>query len=287
MKTVGTFIKDILKGIVVGIANVIPGVSGGTMMVVMGIYDKLIHCLSHLFKEFKKNIIFLLPIIIGMLIAIFGGSVVIKWCFDRFPFPTTLFFIGLILGGLPMMIGKVKGNKIKFGHLIAFALFFALVIAMALLSGMSGKEAVLTMEPLSLVLLFLVGVVAAGTMVIPGVSGSLVLLILGYYNPVISTISQFLSALKGGDKELLLQSFVILLIFGVGVLVGIVGFAKLIEMIFQKFELYAYWAIIGLIVASPLGILMMASFGALTVGPVLIGVVCLVAGCLIAYKLGG
>ncbi len=287
MKTVGRFIKDILKGIVVGLANVIPGVSGGTMMVVMGIYDKLIHCLSHFFKEFKKNIIFLLPIIIGMLIAIFGGSVVIKWCFDRFPFPTTLFFIGLILGGLPMMIGKVKGSKVKFGHLLAFALFFGLVIAMALLSGMSGQEAVLTMKPLSLLLLFLVGVVAAGTMVIPGVSGSLVLLILGYYNPVIGTISQFMSALKAGDKELLLQSFVILLIFGVGVLIGIAGFAKLIEMIFQKFEVYAYWAIIGLIVASPIGILMMASFGVLTVGPVLIGVVCLVAGCLIAYKLGG
>lgn len=287
MKTIGTFIKDILKGIVIGLANVIPGVSGGTMMVVMGIYDKLIHCLSHFFKEFKKNILFLLPIIIGMLIAIFGGSVVIKWCFDRFPFPTTLFFIGLILGGLPMMVGKVKGNKIRFGHLIAFALFFALVIAMALLSGMSGQEAVLTTKPLSLLLLFLVGVVAAGTMVIPGVSGSLVLLILGYYNPVIGTISQFMSALKGGDKELLLQSFVILLVFGVGVLVGIVGFAKLIEMIFQKFELYAYWAIIGLIVASPIGILMMANFGVLTVGPVLVGVVCLVVGCLIAYKLGG
>ncbi len=286
MKAIGTFIKDILKGIVIGLANVIPGVSGGTMMVVMGIYDKLIHCLSHFFKEFKKNIIFLLPIIIGMLIAIFGGSVVIEYCFNKFPFPTTLFFIGLILGGLPMMIGKVKGNKVKIGHVIAFALFFALVIAMALLSGTSGKEAVLTMEPLSLLLLFLVGVVAAGTMVIPGVSGSMVLLILGYYNPVISTISQFMSALKGGNKELLIQSFVFLLVFGIGVLTGIVGFAKLIEAIFKKFPMYAYWAIIGLIVASPIGILMMANFGALTIAPVLIGIVCLAAGCLIAYKLG-
>ena len=73
MKAIGTFIKDILKGIVIGLANVIPGVSGGTMMVVMGIYDKLIHCLSHFFKEFKKNIIFLLPIIIGIaVVSLFG-----------------------------------------------------------------------------------------------------------------------------------------------------------------------------------------------------------------------
>lgn len=286
MKAIGSFIKDILKGIVIGLANVIPGVSGGTMMVVMGIYDKLIHAISHFFSEFKKNVLFLLPIVIGMLIAILGGSVVIEFCFDRFPFPTTLLFIGLILGGLPMMGKRVKGNKFRFGYAVAFAVFFVLVIAMALAGDASGRDAMLTTNVSGMLILFLVGVIAAGTMVIPGVSGSMVLLILGYYNPIISTISQFLSALRDGNKELLLHATAILLVFGIGVIVGIVGFAKLIEWIFQKFPLYAYWAIIGLIVASPFAILLMASFGAITAGTVIAGIVCLAVGCLIAYKLG-
>lgn len=286
MSKVGAFIKNILKGMVIGIANVIPGVSGGTMMVVMGIYDKLIHVISHFFSEFKKNIIFLIPIVLGMLIAIFGGSVVIEYCFERFPFPTTLAFIGLILGGLPMMIKRVRGNRVKPGYIIAFAAFFALVIVMALLGDAAGRDATLTLSFGSLAVMFLVGVIAAGTMVIPGVSGSMVLLILGYYNPIISTISDFLKALKDRDSAMLGRSFVILLVFGIGVLVGIVGFAKLIEWIFKRFPMYAYWAIIGLIAASPVGILLMASFGTITAGAVVAGILCLAAGCFVAYKLG-
>lgn len=286
MNGVGAFIKNLLKGVVIGIANVIPGVSGGTMMVVMGIYDKLIHVVSHFFKEFKKNLPFLIAILIGMLIAIFGGSVVIRFLFDRLPLPTTFLFIGLILGGLPMMRKRVKGEKFKVGYAIAFAAFAALVIVMALLGDATGREASLSLTPVGILLLFLVGVIAAGTMVIPGVSGSMVLLILGYYNPVIGTISDFVSGIRNGDKELMLHSFLILLVFGIGVIVGIVFFAKLIEMIFNRFPMYAYWAIIGLIVSSPVAILLMSSFGVITLPAVLLGILFLVIGCFVAYKLG-
>ena len=75
-------LKDVLKGIVIGISNIIPGVSGGTMMVAMGIYDKLIHCITHIFKEFKKSVLFLLPIVIGMAIAVVGGSLGIEILFE-------------------------------------------------------------------------------------------------------------------------------------------------------------------------------------------------------------
>lgn len=286
MNKVGDFIKDILKGMVIGIANVIPGVSGGTMMVVMGIYDKLIHVLSHFFKEFKKNILFLLPIVIGMLIAIFGGSVVIEFLFVKLPLPTTLLFVGLILGGLPMMIRRVKGEKFKAGYLIAFAAFFALVVVMALMGDVTGREATLNLSFSGIIILFLVGVLAAGTMVIPGVSGSMVLLIIGYYNPIISTISDFVQALKEGDKQMLQHTFLVLLVFGIGVIAGIVFFAKLIEKIFEKFPMYAYWAIIGLIVASPIGIFLMAEIGAVTVPMVLLGIPFFIGGCVVAYKLG-
>lgn len=279
-------VKNILKGVVIGLANIIPGVSGGTMMVAMGIYDKLIHCITHLFKELKKSILFLIPIVIGMGIALVGGSFTIDKLFELFPLQTSLCFVGLVVGGLPAMWKNVKGNKIKPGHMIAFVAFFAGVVIMAFMGEANGSAADLSFNVVNVVKLFVIGVVAAATMVIPGVSGSMVLLLLGYYNPIISTISDFFSALKDFDIDGLLKGFGILLPFGIGVLVGIFAIAKLIEIIFAKFPLYAYWAIIGLIVASPIAIIAMGEFTTIGVLTIVGGIIALAAGFIAAMKLG-
>ncbi|MBQ9142978.1 MAG: DUF368 domain-containing protein [Lachnospiraceae bacterium] len=279
-------IKNVLKGMVIGIANVIPGVSGGTMMVAMGIYDKLIHCITHLFKEFKKSVLFLLPIAIGMAIAIVASSFTIEKAFDYFPLQTSLMFVGLVVGGLPAMWKNVKGQKIKPGHMGAFLAFFVVVVVMALMGETEGNAADLSFNVINVVKLFAVGVIAAATMVIPGVSGSMMLLLLGYYNPILSTINDFIRALVAFDFEGILVGVVILAPFGIGVVVGIFVIAKLIEIIFSKFPLYAYWAIIGLIVASPIAIIAMGSFPAITVVGVLTGIVALAVGFVIAMKLG-
>lgn len=279
-------IKDILKGIVIGIANVIPGVSGGTMMVAMGIYDKLIYCITHLFSEFKKNVLFLFPIAIGMLIAIVGSSFTIEKLFALFPFQTSLFFVGLVVGGLPIMWKRVKGSTIRLGHLLSFLSFFALVVGMALLGDGEDYAATLTVSVISMVKLFLVGVIAAATMVIPGVSGSMVLLLLGYYNPVISAINAFVRALLAFDLAGILHGIGILAPFGIGVVVGIFAIAKLIEVIFERFPLYAYWGIIGLILASPIAILAVGNFPTITLLRVISGIAVMVVGFIIAMKLG-
>lgn len=279
-------IKNVLKGIVIGIANIIPGVSGGTMMVAMGIYDKLIHCITHLFSELKKNILFLLPIVIGMGIALIGGSFTIKKLFELFPLQTSLGFIGLVLGGLPAMWKNVKGKKIVPGHVIAFVVFFAVVVVMALIGEKEGNAADLSFNLVNVLKLFGVGVIAAATMVIPGVSGSMMLLLLGYYNPIISAITDFFSALKNFDMNGLLTGFGILFPFGIGVLIGIFVIAKIVEIIFEKYPLFAYWAIIGLILASPIAILAMGNFATITVVRVIAGLIALAAGFLVAMKLG-
>lgn len=279
-------LKNILKGMVIGIANIIPGVSGGTMMVAMGIYDKLIHCITHIFKEFKKSILFLIPIAIGMGIAVIGGSLGIEMLFDKFPVQTNLLFIGLIVGGLPAIWKNVKGKSIRFGHILALLAFFALVVVMAFLGETEGNAVDLSFNLVNVLKLFGVGVIAAATMVIPGVSGSMVLLLLGYYNPIVSAINDFLSALTSFDVDGILTGFGILVPFGIGVVVGVLAIAKLIEFIFNKFPLYAYWAIIGLIVASPIAIIAMASLPALTVLNVATGLVALCVGVFVAMKLG-
>lgn len=279
-------IKDVLKGMVIGIANIIPGVSGGTMMVAMGIYDKLIHCITHIFKEFKKSVLFLLPIAIGMGIAVIGGSLGLEMLFDKFPVQTNLLFIGLIIGGLPAIWKNVKGNSIRFGHILAFLIFLALVVLMAFLGDAQGNEANLSFTLMNVIKLFAVGVIAAATMVIPGVSGSMVLLLLGYYNPILSAINDFLDALTSFDMAGILNGIGILMPFGIGVIVGVLAIAKMIEYIFNKFPLYAYWAIIGLIVASPIAIIAMANLPALTVLNVSTGLVALGIGVFVAMKLG-
>ena len=279
-------IRNILKGVVIGIANIIPGVSGGTMMVAMGIYDKLIHCITHIFKEFKKSVLFLLPIAIGMGIAVVGGTLGIELLFEKFPVQTNLLFIGLIVGGLPAIWKNVKGNSIRFGHILAFAAFFALVVVMAFLGETEGNAVDLSFNLMNVLKLFGVGVIAAGTMVIPGVSGSMVLLLLGYYNPIVSAINDFFGALTSFDMNGILTGIGILMPFGIGVIVGVLAIAKVIEFVFNKFPLYAYWAIIGLIIASPIAIIAMATLPTLTVLNVATGLVALCAGVFIAMKLG-
>lgn len=279
-------VKDILKGVVMGIANIIPGVSGGTMAVSMGIYDRIIHAVTHLFSEFKQSMKVLIPIGIGIVLAIVAGARIIEYMFGNIPFQTNLLFIGLILGGLPAMGKKVKGNRMKVSYILAFLLFFVLVAGCASLDGSSGASAELSFSFLNVLKLLGIGVIASATMVIPGVSGSMVLMIMGYYEPVLNMVNQFVDHLKDFDLQGLLGDCGVLIPFGVGVVVGIFAIAKLIEIVFEKWPYLAYWAIIGLIVASPVAILMMNEFGALDVTAILTGVVALAVGVLVSLKLG-
>ena len=170
-------LKNICKGMLIGIANIIPGVSGGTMAVSMGIYDKLIRCISHPFKDLKNNLLFLFPIAIGMGIAIIASAFGIDYLFETFPLQTNLLFVGLIMGSLPTIYGKVKAVTMRLGHVLAAVIFFAIVVGMAVLNGAGGSYVQLEANVTGMILLFFIGVVASATMVIPGVSGSMMLLL--------------------------------------------------------------------------------------------------------------
>ncbi len=281
------FILNILRGIVIGISNVIPGVSGGTMMVSMGIYDRLILVLTHFIKRMKEAVALLVPIAIGMLLAIaIFAKLFSEVLFPRFPLQTNLFFIGLILGGLPIIYRKVKGVSIRLPQIIAFLLFFVLVTVLAFVGEGGGADADITLSVGNVIKLFGVGVIAAATMVIPGVSGSMIMMILGYYNTIINTINDFIDALRAFDIPAMLDTFVVLVPFGIGVVVGIVAVAKLIEFMLKKFPAVTYWAIIGLIVASPIAILIMMEIGSIGIIEILSGVVLLAVGFVISMKIG-
>ncbi len=251
---------DIIKGIFVGIANVIPGVSGGTMAVSFGIYDKILSSVSNLFKDFKQSVKNLLPVAIGMVVGIVGFTFVIGWLLENQPFGTSLAFTGLILGGLPMIIKSLKDGWAKdkkksiFVNVVIFILLAALAAGMAFMSGESESGILLTVSVPMMIKVFFIGIIAAATMVIPGVSGSLVLMILGYYFGILSAVKTFITALKDLDIKLMFDQALILAPFAIGCLVGVFFISKLIEWLFNHFASATYSGILGLIVSSPVAI---------------------------------
>lgn len=290
------FFIDIIKGIFMGVANVIPGVSGGTMAVSLGIYDKFISSITGFFKDWKKSCKILLPIVIGIGIGIIGFTYLIEYLLSQHTFVTCMTFVGLILGGLPMLFGDMK-NKMKqecknlgIGNIVAFILMFALVVGLPLLGVGSETSSVLEGTPLNIIILFFVGLIAAATMVIPGVSGSLVLMILGYYYGIINTIKNFFDSLTTLDFNSLFNGLLVLVPFGIGVLVGIGIIAKVIEYLFSKHSVMTYSAIFGLVLASPIAIFyntgLYKHLSEVTVLKLIIGIVLCVVGAGVTYYLG-
>lgn len=279
------FVYDVIKGVLIGVANIIPGVSGGTMAVSMGIYDKLIYAVTHLLGQTKKSIQTLFPYVLGAGLGLVGLSFLIEYLFLHYEIPTNCFFIGLILGGLPVILKRIQIKKVDLKHALSFLIFFSLIIGLQLAGNQSG-DVVLTLSLFEVIKLFFVGVIASATMVIPGVSGSMILMLLGYYQPILSTINQFMKALLALQWLEALSSGMLLLPFGIGIIIGIFAIAKLIEMLLARYESITFCAILGLVVASPIAILMNLSLPSIQASVFVISFVTFILGCLIAFYLG-
>lgn len=291
-----TFITDAIKGIFIGIANIIPGVSGGTIALSMGIYDKLIGAVSNFFKDWKKSLITLFPILVGCGIGLIGFAFMIEYLLTQHTFVTCMAFIGLILGGLPILIRQLKdkirgnGGSVGISGILAFVILFAVSIILPLLKSDEEVLRTLTATPSMMAIMFFIGIIASATMVIPGVSGSLVLMILGYYYGIIESINTFLIALKDFDISTLADRFLILFPLGVGILLGIFLIAKLITFLFERFGVQTYCAILGLILSSPFAIFyntgLVWQLGDLNLMLIVAGILIAVVGAVVTYMLG-
>lgn len=270
-------INQILRGVVIGVANIIPGVSGGTMMVSMGIYDTLIHCITHLFSEFKQSIKTLLPYAIGMVLGIVALASVLEFLFDAYPLPTYTAFIGLILGGLSPLLQKVDRKKLNALSIGVFVLFFALIVVMALTGDVTNPET-LSLNVGQVLLLVVIGCIASATMIIPGVSGSMVLMLLGYYTPILNAINNLKDAVFAFDFAAMINPVFTLMPFGIGIVLGIFGVAKLIEWLLSRFPTPTYCGVLGLVIASPVAILLRANLTGVTTGIVLVSLITFAIG---------
>jgi len=278
-------IIEIFKGILIGIANIIPGVSGGTMAVSMGIYDKLIYSITHLFSEFKKSVLTLLPYGAGMLIGIGALSFLIEYIFEYYPLQTAFAFIGLIYGGLPVIWKKTKRKPMGMSNILLFVFGFALIVVLQLMDTGGSKEVELSIDAFMLLKLFVIGGIASATMVIPGVSGSMILMLLGYYHSIIETITSTITAAIHLDFTGFLQGACLLAPFALGILAGIIIIAKIIEILLKGFESQTYSCILGLVTASPVAILGGIEIAGLNPSIIISSIVCLLICFMVPYKL--
>lgn len=274
------YLMLILKGMIIGIANIIPGVSGGTLMITLGIYQDVIETISHFFKDIKKSLKLVIPLGIGMVLSILILSKIISVCLDKYPFPTTFFFIGLIIGGIPLLWKKVSASKYKYNNWLVFLITFGIVL---LFTFLKSGDYVLSFDNLSLsgyIGLFIVGMIAAATMVVPGISGSFVLMLLGYYEPIVNTVKDLT------NFSLLSHNLLILIPFGIGIVVGIILVAKLIEWLLKKYPIKTHYGVLGFVIASIISIIKPLLSNGTSIIEVIISIILLIVGGIIAYKLG-
>lgn len=279
-------IIDVIKGIFIGIANIIPGVSGGTLAVSMGVYSKIIEAVNNLGKKFKESIKTLLPYALGIVIGIAALSFVINFLLEEYTMATISCFIGLVLGGVPLILNKVKNEKVKHTHVISFILMLAVIIVPTLVAIETPAIQSIDMNLINVIILFGLGVVSAAAMVIPGVSGSMILMMLGYYNLIIATIKGTIEALIHFEMQTVLSNVLILIPFAFGIIFGIVLIAKIISKLLKKYPNATYWGILGLIVASPFAIIIKSGVAISDVWTLLICLVTFGIGYFISNKLG-
>ena len=243
-------ILDFLKGIPIGIANVIPGFSGGTMAVILNVYERLIAAISDIlrrpFKALKEAGVLFLGVLAGVVIAV----ELIVFLLENFPIPTTMFFVGLIIGSIPNIRAKAGQNKIKPADVAAFFICVTVIIVFSFIKGKTPSAVDYDFK--IALLIFFLSVIAAAAMIIPGVSGSLVFLAFGYYDFIWKDLmGNFINAVIGFNISGAVNGFVRLLPFILGVAAGIILIAKAIKFCSRSAR-KRFITRYSLLIASPL-----------------------------------
>ncbi|WP_436942891.1 DUF368 domain-containing protein [Staphylococcus xylosus] len=270
--------SNLWKGFAMGTTDLVPGVSGGTIALLLGIYDDFIRSISGIFsKRFWESLKFLIPIGLGMVIAIGVLSKLINYLLSTHTVPTMFFFIGLIGGIIPYLL-KTSKFKQTFStlHYILLVLGIVIIVVITLLNnGDKHAGETLTLNSGLVIKYFIAGMCASSAMLLPGISGSFMLLVFGVYGTVMFAISEFMS--------LNFAAIPILLTVGFGVICGFLFSSKLIQYLLSYYTFLTYALIIGFVIGS-----LYAVFPGLpgTFIIWIISIITLILGFIISYKLG-
>lgn len=236
---------NILKGFAMGTSDLVPGVSGGTIALLLGIYNQFIASISGIFsRRFWPSFTFLIPIIIGMLLAMGSLSNLFNYLLSQHHIPTMFFFGGLIIGILPYLL-KISNYKTSFTtkHYMMVIAGIAILIVITLMNnGDKHTGETLTLSTGLIIKYFIAGMCASSAMLLPGISGSFMLLVFGVYGTVMLAISEVV--------KLNFIGLPILLAVGFGVLAGFIISSKIIQYFLTHHKLMTFALIIGFVVGS-------------------------------------
>ncbi len=261
-------IKNIFGGILIGIANIIPGVSGGTIMVLLGLFDQTMEAISNVFKlkisfqDRMKNFLFLLQIVIGVAIGLVVFAKVLDFLFSHFEHQTLFLFAGLIIFSLPMLKKQeLKNSKVS----IPFFIIGIFIIGLLAFFSPEKKEVVVPLSDLLsknldlayILILIIMGAISGASMLFPGISGSMVLLVLGYYYLYKSYVSNVTSF----EPMVLIP----LIFIALGVGIGIIISAKLTTYLLEKYRTKTMSFILGLVLMSGIVIIPLKGYDVITI----------------------
>ncbi len=250
------YLKDnfllFLKGMAIGTAVIIPGVSGGTVAFMLGIYDRMIEAIVGLRRHFVKSLAYLTPILLGAMAAVLALIFPITWAFDNAPLPLVTLFAGLVIGSLPSLTSVInhQASPWRLFVLILSGLVAAGLGVLSVVTSFDASPIVNTLGVWQLLVVFFVGLIAVSALVVPGISGSMFLLVLGFYAPLTTMIRDFLLTLETGLSSNLIAPLIVLGVFGLGMLVGFVLISLLMKFLLGKYKLATYFGIIGFILGS-------------------------------------
>ena len=230
-----------LKGIAVGIAMIIPGVSGGTLAVILKIYDDLINAVNQIFKHFKDSMKVILPVLLGAVVGFIALVFPLKWGLEHCPLIVVTLFVGFIVGSLPSLYKNVSGKESPISFIWG-VIFLALMIGLCFLP--SANVNTISLNVGTWFYLVLIGFIVSSALVAPGISGSMLLMVLGFYESILNIVSEIIKFQNLGHNIL------ILIPLAIGIVLGFFIVSFVMGILLKHYPVPTYFAIMGLIVGS-------------------------------------
>lgn len=282
-------VKSGVLGFFIGLAIIVPGVSGSAVAIIFRLYEKLLFALGNIFKKFKKCFLFLLPILVGGIIGFVGGFFGVKKLIDILPFAIVALFGGLMLGAYPAVTDQIKGEKITAPRILLFILGLLIPIAASLVSVFvyGGDKSLDNLSVWHYLLFLLLGYLVAITQIVPGLSATALLMIFGYFKSIMDSVS--LTYWKSNP-----QVFIVYVCLVVGFVVGLVTVSKLMSNVLERHKTPSFFCVCGLSLGAAVTMFFnpdiykvytdWASKG-LSVWELVLGVVLFIGGIFAAYSL--
>ena len=253
---VKAWFKKFFAGMAIGTGAAIPGVSGAAIAVIFRVYEDIINAVNNFRKKFGWALSILVPILIGVLLAVAICIVLFHIAFSHFMFVLMCLFAGFLVGSFPGITDEVKGEKLNKKAIILIVIGFIFVIVLGVLSVIAGANGfevsgLFSELPWWLYLVLIpIGAIAAVALTVPGLSGSLILLIIGFYRPLIDFVEGSAKAILKGDASLILPLLGVVGCFAIGCLIGVVLVSKIMNVLLRKWRKETFYTIIGFIAGS-------------------------------------